>query len=128
MTLLSNLETRNMVDIQDFIDQCATLNTSLKVKDMAFELSFLLPQLEEVRKALKETESPDITDFSLTFLDDVVLDALKTKDAHPYLVPKQFQQEKRVPDLSGLKLTSYQVLDEDRRFVNDSDSDEYAKD
>jgi hypothetical protein len=69
----------------------------------------------------KKSLNVDVTDFTMTFLDSVVVKALESGLATPYIVKPKIP--KGTSELSKLRITSYRVMEDKDRWKEEVDDD-----
>ena len=98
-----------------FLSKCAH-HSSASVADLATELLCIIPNLSEVKKTLSSADV-DLGDFTLSYLDGVVVEELSKPSAEPYDPQLRLRDRMRVmsksdSNSSGLRFSSYQQSDD----------------
>lgn len=98
-----------------FLSKCAH-HSSSSVADLATELLCLIPNLSEVKKTLSSAVV-DLDDFTLSYLDGVVVEELSKLNAEPYDPQLRVRDRMQVmsksdSNSSGLRFSSYQQSDD----------------
>ena len=98
-----------------FLSKCAHHSAS-SVADLATELLCIIQNLSEVKKTLSSAVV-DLDDFTLSYLDDIVVNELSKSNAEPYdpqlrVRDRMHVMSKSDSNSSGLRFSSYQQSDD----------------
>jgi len=107
-----DIELSTKLILTKFIEKCCSEAKSTKVQDQASELKFLLSLDLSVIKGFEE-ERNFSQDFTMSYLDDIVVEALEkgapVYDSSRLQIPNFHQNRSRSP---SLRFTPYNVMDE----------------
>ena len=102
-------------NVKAFLSKCAH-HSSPSVADVATELLCIIQNLSEVKNTLSNA-NVDHSDFTLSYLDGVVVEALSQSKAEPYDPHLRVRDRMQVmsksdSNSSGLRFSSYQQSDD----------------
>ena len=124
--LLSKINSNPTESLKEFLKKCQSEPNSLEVQDLAEEILHLIPFSKEIQESLNSFDigPVNVQDYTMTYLDEHVSKSLRLRPTVPYIHRPKIIKSMDSSDLSNLRFTPYQVLEEKDRWIDDLDSDD----